>query len=99
VGVVGDGDPVADGQVSPVVEVDVVVDDDVVAHLDVVAVRERDPLEQAEAVAGLVEQVVREHLAKPERELDVVGHRRRVELPPEPPEVLRALEPLLVLSA
>ncbi len=69
----------------------VVVDHDVVAHLDVVAEGEGDVLEQAEVVAGLGEEVVGEHLAEPQGEGDVVGHRRRVELPPEPLEVFRAL--------
>jgi len=94
VGVVGDRDPVPDGEFPAVVEVDVVVDDDVVADADVVAVGERDALEEATVLPTRVEEVLCEHSSKAQCELDVVGHRRGVELPPEPLEVLRALEAL-----
>jgi len=77
--------------------VDTVVDHDVVADLDVVAVGDGDALEKPAVVAALGEQVVAEHLSESEREIDVVGHRRGVELPPEPLEVFGTLELLLVL--
>jgi len=94
---VGDRRPVADGELAAVVEVDIVVDYRVVANGDVVAVGEGDPLEKATVVATLLKEMVGEHPAKLESELDVVGHRRGVELPPEPLKVFRSLEFLLVL--
>jgi len=96
VDVVGQGDAVADVQLAAVVQMDVIVDDDVVAELDVVTVGERDTFEQPEVVACLREEMVGEHLPEGEGELDVVGKRRRVELPPEPLEMFRTLERILV---
>ncbi len=99
VNAVGDGDAVPDSEFPSVVEVNAVVDDSVVPDRDVVTVGERDSLEKPAVVAAVVEEVVGEHLPEPERELDVVRHRRRVELPPEPLEMFRAREPISSFSA
>jgi hypothetical protein len=73
VGVIANGNAVAEYETAAVVEENMAVDDDVIADVHVVAERELDVLERFEVFAATVEDVRCEDAAETDAEVDVLA--------------------------